>query len=102
MSQRNRIDSVTLRKIVKEELKQLREAVDHAAIRDVVTAASKLLESISDFKEAAPASAINSVTPHLSELEKVLEDMVSTPGSYVPRVKQEPKTVSLRAVKDGD
>lgn len=100
MTQTNKIKDSDLRRIVSEELKAMKEAVDHNAIKDVVTAASKLLAAVEGFKDAAPSSAINAVTPHISELSKVLEDMVSTPGSYVPKTKVEPKKVSLRAVKD--
>jgi hypothetical protein len=75
------------------------EAVDHASIRDVVNVASKLLAAVEMFKEKASPHAINAVTPHIGTLEKVLEDMVSTPGSYVQKPKVEPKKVSLRAVK---
>jgi len=91
-----------LRKIIGEELATLKEQVDHAGIRDVVTGASKLLAAVEAFKAAAPPTAINAVTPHLDHLERTLEDMVSTPGSYVPRPKVEPKKVSLRAVKDAE
>ena len=88
-----------LRKIVKEELSTLQEQVDHAAIKDVVNGAQKLLAAVEAFKSAAPPSAINAVTPHIDELEKVLENMVTTPGSYVPQKKVEPKKVSLKPVK---
>lgn len=88
-----------LRRIVKEELSALTERVDHAGINKVVSGASKLLAAVEAFKESAPPSAINAVTPHIDELERVLEDMVSTPGSYVPKPKVEPKKVSLKAVK---
>lgn len=90
-----------LRRIVKEEVSTLHEQVDHAAIKDVVTGAQKLLASVEAFKKTAPASAIHAVTPHIDELERVLEDMLSTPGSYVPRKKVEPKKVSLKPVKSG-
>jgi lipoate synthase len=88
-----------LRKIIKEEIYDLSEAVDHAGIRDVVNGASKLLAAVEAFKETAPHSAINAVTPHINQLEKTLEDMVSSPGSYVAKQKAEPKKVSLKAIK---
>lgn len=91
-----------LRQIIKEELLQqvdLNEQVDHKSINAVVNVASKLLAAVDQFKEKAPPAAINAVTPHLAELEKVLENMVSTPGSYVPVPKKEPKKVSLKPAK---
>lgn len=88
-----------LRRIIREELTTVNEAVDHAGIRDVVTGASKLLAAVEAFKTSAPVSVVHAVTPHIDILEKVLEDMVSTPGSYVPKKKLEPKKVSLKAVK---
>ena len=91
-----------LRRIINEELTTLKEQVDHAAIKDVIVGAQKLLAAVEAFKKAAPPSAINACTPHIDSLEKVLEDMLSTPGSYVPKPKVEPKKVSLKPVKDGD
>jgi hypothetical protein len=95
----SKININDLRKIINEEISNLNEAVDHAGIRDIVNGASKLLAAVEAFKKTAPHSAINAVTPHITELEKTLEDMVSTPGSYVPKQKIEPKKVSLKAVK---
>lgn len=101
MTQAPKINIKDLRRIVKEEVTALYEQVDHAAIKDVVTGAQKLLASVEAFKKTAPPSAINAVTPHIDEMERVLEDMLSTPGSYVPKKKVEPKVVSLKPVKAG-
>ena len=90
-----------LREIIKEEV-AINEQVDHGGIRDIVISASKLLAAVEGFKEKASPSAINAVTPHLGALEKVLEDMVSSPGSYVVKPKAEPKKVSLKPVKSTD
>ena len=88
-----------LRRIIKEEMMLFSEQMDHTAIRDVVTDAQKLLAAVETFKQSAPASAINAVTPYIDKLEQVLEDMLSTPGSYISKPKVEPKKVSLRPVK---
>lgn len=90
-----------LREIISEEVAAatLVEFVDHKGISDVVTMASKLLEAVEAFKEKAPPAAINAVTPHLGEMEKVLENMVSSPGSYVAAPVKEPQHVSFKAVK---
>jgi hypothetical protein len=90
-----------LRRIINEELelKVLKEAIDHKGINNVIGVASKLLSAIETFKEKAPPAAINAVTPHLDELEKVLENMAENPGAYVPRPKPEPKKVTLKAIK---
>lgn len=93
------ISLTKLRKIINEELATISEVVDHKSINSVVGVASKLLAAVEGFKEKAPPAAINAVTPHLGELEKVLENMLSAPASYVPVQKKEPKTVSLKAVK---
>jgi hypothetical protein len=88
-----------LRRIVREELSPVNEQIDHKAMSAVSTAASKFLEALETFKEKAPPAAMNAVTPHVSALEKALEDMVNTPGSYVSKPKQEPKKVSLKPAK---
>ncbi len=85
--------------LIQDERSKMSESVDHKGINSIVGVASKLLAAVEAFKEKAPHDAINAVTPYLSELEKVLENMVSSPGSYVPVPKKEPKRVSLKAVK---
>ena len=90
-----------LKAIIAEEIDKVNEQVDHKTINSIVGVASKLLAAVEQFKEKAPPAAINATTPHLGELEKVLENMLSSPGSYVPRVKKEPKKVSLTN-KGGD
>jgi hypothetical protein len=96
-----KISLLRLRQLIKEELAQgaVNEQVDHKSINAVVGVASKLLAALEGFKEKAPPAAINATTPHLGELEKVLENMLSAPGSYVPQPKKEPKKVSLKPAK---
>lgn len=95
----DKISMTKLREIIQQELVSVNEVVDHKSINGIVGVASKLLAAVEGFKEKAPPAAINAVTPHLSELEKVLENMLSSPGSYVPQPKKEPKKVSLVAAK---
>lgn len=96
-----KITEANLRRIIVEELSQLREQVDHEGVRHVVTTASKLLKSLEQFKEKEPTPAmLNALTPCLDTMIGLLEAMISNPGSYVLQVKPEPKTVKLRAVKD--
>ena len=94
-----KITDAKLRQMIQEEIRVMSEQVDHASMSAVAAAASKLLAACESFREKASAHAINAVTPGLSELEKVLENMVSNPGTYVVKPKVEPKKVSLRAVK---
>jgi len=89
-----------LRKIIAEELTvSMNEQVDHASIREVVNTASKLLAAVEAFQSTANGPMTNAVTPHLAEIGKVLENMVSTPGSYVEKKKAVVQRVSLKAVK---
>lgn len=99
MSRTPQITLDKLRKLINEELVTVNETVDHASIRDIVNGASKLLAAIEEFKETVSPSGVNAVTPHIGELEKILDDMLSTPGSYVVKAKAEPKIVSLKPVK---
>lgn len=95
-----RITIDRLREIISEEIgASVNEAVDHKGINSIVSVASKLLAAVEGFKEKAPPAAINAVTPHLSELEKTLENMINTPGSYVPQPKRAAQKVTLKAVK---
>jgi len=91
-----------LKQLIAEETQKIDEQVDHKSINGIVGVASKLLAAVEAFKEKAPPAAINATTPHLGELERVLENMLSSPGSYVPRIKKEPKKVSLSAKKGSE
>ncbi len=96
-----KITELDLRKIVVEELSAIREQVDHEGVKHVVTTASKLLKALEQFKEKEPTPAmVNAMTPHLDTMISLLESMISNPSSYVVRIKPEPRTVRLRAVKD--
>lgn len=87
-----------LQKIVYEEIKQsMREGIDHASIRDVVNAASKLLAALEAFKKDANGAMTNALVTHIEPMEATLSDMVSTPGSYVDK-KVIKKVVSLKPV----
>ena len=90
-----------LHELIDEEIERavVNEFVDHSSISSVTAATSKLLAAIEQFKEKAPPAAINAVTPHLSELERVLENMMTTPGSYVPVAKKEPRKITLSQSK---
>jgi hypothetical protein len=97
---RNQITLPRLKAIIAEELKtSLEEAVDHASIREVVNGASKLLAAVETFQETANGPMLNAMTPALGQIAQALEDMVSTPGSYVEKKKAEPQKVSLKPVK---
>jgi hypothetical protein len=94
----NKISLPRLCRIIEEELQySLNEAVDHASIRVVVDAASKMLAAVETFKENANGPMITAVTPHLESIEEALEDMVSTPGSYVEK-KSTTQKVTLKPV----
>jgi hypothetical protein len=88
----------TVKRIVMEELKLQLESVDHESIRDIVTIASKLMSAVEEFKQKATPAATNAVTPHLGDLEKILEAMINTPGSYVSKPSTI-KKVTLKPVK---
>lgn len=88
-----------LKTMIRQEIDVLREQVDHAAIKDVVTAAQKLLSAIEAFKSSAPPAAINAVTPNLDQIAQSLENMVTTPGSYVQAPRRKAQRVSLKAAK---
>ena len=77
----------------------MNEKVDHSSIKSVVTNASELLDAIESFKEKAGVTAVNAVTPHIGQLETTLEDMLSSPASYVQKVKLGPQKISFKPTK---
>ena len=96
-----KINLQQLRQLIKEEIQaaELNEAVDHKGRVALLSAVSKLMDAIDNFKEKATPAAVNAMTPHLGNVEKALEDMAERPGSYVPAPKKEPQKVTLKATK---
>jgi len=89
-----------LQKIIREEIRQrLGESTDHDDAASLAMSAAKLLKAIDAFKEKASPAATNAVTPHMSELEKALDNIVSSPRSYVSQPKKEPQHVTMQAKK---
>lgn len=93
------ISKQRVRELIIEEMQKLSEDVDHEGISNVVSAASKLLGAVKKFKEVATGQMTHAVTPHMEQLQRVLEDMIQTPGSYVKVVPPKKKVVALRAVQ---
>jgi hypothetical protein len=96
------ISKQRVRELIVEEMHRLNEDIDHEGIGNVVSAAGKLLGAVKKFRDDATGQMTHAVTPHLEQLQRVLEDMVQTPGSYVKVVAPKKKIVSLRAVHGGD
>lgn len=90
---RNRLKQI----VVEEYDKLVSEAtIDHASIKDIVAAASKLLTAVEKFRSMASPTMMSSVGTSLDKVEKTLEDMVATPGSYVVVPKKVRQRVSLK------
>lgn len=97
-----KLSTLKIRSIISNEIKTLMaEAIDHESIKLVVTGASKLLAAIESFNNDASIEMTNSVTSHISSLEKTLEDMVSNPGSYVTKERVR-NVVTLKPVNQSD
>lgn len=95
-----KITEKRIKEIIAEEIKaksKVTETVDHAASATVVTHASKLLKALETFDEHATDQMKNSVIPNFDAIKQTLENMVSTPGSYV-KTPSTRKVVSLRKV----
>lgn len=90
------VSMTDLKRIIKEEIGALTEKVDHSSIKTIVTNASELLEAIESFKEKAGVTAVNAVSPGINQLEQILEDMLSSPGSYVQKAKRLPQKISFK------
>jgi hypothetical protein len=91
-----KISEERIRQIISEEISALGENVDHNAIVDVVTPASKFLKAAVEFKEKMNGSLENVCSPALDSLIKKLQGVLETPGAYVDRVPVLPKTIRLR------
>lgn len=95
-------DDAPIRKFEKNQWRErkLSESVDHAASATVVTHASKLLKALETFEEHATDPMKEALSAQLDVIRVSLENMVSTPASYVKPASTK-KVVTLRKV-DGD
>lgn len=88
-----------LKKIIREELENLREGDDHDAASKIMSAATKLLGAIESFKESASEKAKAEMGSNLEGIEKLLNRIVSSPMQYVDATNPPAKMVSLKPEK---
>lgn len=90
------ITNIVINELKNQRLFEDNNGVDHKQINLIVTTASKLSSAIDDFKSKAPEAIAHSVTQQLSDIKKLLDNMVTNPGSYIVRQKKKitlvPKT----------
>ena len=63
----------------------LREEIDHKEIERVVSAASKLLGAVKEFKKKATHEMQNSLTAEILAIHPKLEAMLKNPQSWITR-----------------
>jgi len=97
-----KISEQRVREIINEELAlAIKEGrVDHEAVNNVVTAASKLLKAAGDFKGKMNSSLEGACSPHLDSLISKLEHVLENPVAYVDRIKPVRRTIRLRQVEN--
>lgn len=91
-----KIDIATLRKIILEEVKSLREGDREDSAASLSMAASKLLKSVEVFKDSASDMLKADLEHHLVEVEKILKRVIDSPTRYVDAPKKMVKKVSLK------
>lgn len=90
-----------LRDLILSEVKKLTEdadVLDPAAIKNVVVLAEKLLSAVNAFMSTA-SDDMKAALPHLDECKKTLENMLSSPSSYVTKPTPVAKKISFKAVE---
>ena len=88
-----------LKQIIREELQNINEGADEETAAKMAQAASKLLGSIEDFKEAASEKVKSEVGSHLDNVEQLLKRIVASPMQYVDAASPPVKIVSLKPEK---
>jgi molybdenum-dependent DNA-binding transcriptional regulator ModE len=95
-----KIEINRLQKIIREELENLREGADHDSAAKLMSAATKLINAIDSFKEAASEKAKAELDAHLASVEQTLSRIVSSPMQYVDVTKPPVKRVTLKPQKE--
>lgn len=91
-----------LRVLILSEVKRISEdaaSLDPAAIKSVVVLAEKLLSAVNSFLATA-SDDMKAALPHLEECKKTLENMLSSPSSYVAKPTPVAKKISFKAVEE--
>lgn len=92
----SKITITELRKIISEEIKNLREGANEDQAAAMASSASKLLKAIESFKEVATAKAKADLGTHVDETEKLLKRIVASPMQYIDAPKPAVKKVTLK------
>jgi len=91
-----KINITTLRKIIAEEIRVLKEGAGEDSAAALVSSASKLLKALESFKESASHKSKADLEVHMNELEKTLKRIVASPMQYIDSPKPVVKKVSLK------
>lgn len=89
----------TLKRIIHEEVVNLREGADHDTASKNVSAATKLLSAIESFKDGASEKAKAEMGTNLDAVEQLLNRIVASPMQYVDATKPPAQKVTLKPQK---
>ena len=81
---------------IKEYKNSVNESIDHSSVKDIINLSHKMLSAIEGIKTSAPHAMINALTPHIDKVQKILEDMVENPTSYVDKNLQPKETMQSK------
>jgi len=89
----------TLKKIIREEMENLREGEDHDTAAKIMTSTSKLLSAIEAFKESSSEKVKSELGEPLEKVEQVLNRIMASPMQYIDVTKPVVKKVTLKSQK---
>lgn len=93
----SKITVIALRKIIFEEIKNLKEGINEDSAASLAFDASKLLKALESFKESATVKSKADLGNHLDEVEKILKRIITSPMQYIDVTKSVVKKVSLKS-----
>lgn len=78
-----------LQKSLNEDARLVYEGLNSQEARDLFKCVTDLYEEVNEFENAAPAAAIDALSPHLNSVRDMLETMMQNPMNYVSNSHEE-------------
>jgi len=84
-----KIDLKKLQESINKNAQVIYESLNTAEAKSLYVLVVDLYEEINAFEKEAPPAALNALSPHLQQVQSMLENMLREPLNYVSRAEDE-------------
>lgn len=84
-----KINLKKLQENINKNAQVIYESLNTAEAKNLYVLVVDLYEEINSFEKEAPPAALNALSPHLQQVQSMLENMLREPLNYVSRVEED-------------